>query len=64
MADLVISALLIGLLAVVVFAALGMSWSRAPDPKLALLAGLMRKSPKQSPRTRPPSLNHQTKCQY
>jgi hypothetical protein len=49
MADLALSALLIGLLAVVAVAALGMFWSKAPDPKLVLLAGLMRRSPRQSP---------------
>jgi hypothetical protein len=44
--DLALSALLIGLLAVVAVGALCMSWSEAPDPKLALLASLMQKSPK------------------
>jgi hypothetical protein len=64
MADMVVSAFLIGLLAVVAAAALGMSWSQKPDPKLVFLAGLMRKSPRQSSGTRPPSLIHQTKCPY
>ena len=64
MLDLAVSALLIGLLAVVAAAALGMSWRQKPDPKLVFLAGLIRKSQRQSPGTRPPSLSHQTKCPY
>ena len=65
MAGLAVSALLVAVLAVVVAAALAMSWSQRPDPKLVFLAGLMRKAPRQAAGTRRPSfLSHHEKCPH
>jgi hypothetical protein len=58
------SALLIGLLVVGVVAALCMSWSDAQDPKLTLLASLMRKSPRAVSGDTTTARVQKTKCRY